>query len=91
MFEKIEIKADTVLEALPSKEETLKEPSRDKFNDEMRAFDKKVEELKTTVEDSKYKRRQVYEGGKVEGENVTYREVISERIEEVKKFRAEKK
>lgn len=33
----------------------------------------------------------MYEGGKVEGQNVTYREVIAERIEEVKKFRAEKK
>lgn len=57
----------------------------------MRDLDKKAEELKITVEDAKYKRRQVYEGGKVEGENVTYREVITERIEEVKKFRTDKK
>ena len=56
-FEKIEIKIDTKIEALPGKDETLKEPSRDKFNDEMRALDKKAEELKITVEDSKYKRR----------------------------------
>lgn len=57
VFDKIEIKVDTKIEALPSREETLKEPSRDNFNDEMRANDKKVEELKITVEDSKYKRR----------------------------------
>jgi hypothetical protein len=69
----------------------LKEPSRDKFNDEMKGLDKKAEELKITVEESKYKRRQVYEGGKVEGENITYREVITENIEEVKKFRGDKK
>ena len=69
----------------------LKEPSRDNFNNEMKALDKKAEELKITVEESKFKRRQVYEGGKVEGENVTYREVITENIEEVKKFRNEKK
>lgn len=35
----------------------LKEPSRDKFNDEMKSLDKKAEELKITVEEAKYKRR----------------------------------
>jgi hypothetical protein len=45
----------------------LKEPSRDGFNNEMKALDKQAEELKITVEESKFKRRQVYEGGKVEG------------------------
>jgi hypothetical protein len=52
---------------------------------------KRAEEFKITVEESKFKRRQVFEGGKLEGENITYREVITENIEEVKKFRNEKK
>ena len=51
------MKTDTVLESLPNKDDQLKEPSRDKFNDEMRALDKKAEELKIAVEESKYKRR----------------------------------
>jgi uncharacterized coiled-coil DUF342 family protein len=57
----------------------------------MKDLDAEAEQLKITVEENKFKRRQVYEGGKVEGENVTYREVITENIEGVKKFRLEKK
>jgi len=36
----MEVKIDTVLPELPKKEDMLKEPSRDKFNDEMKALDK---------------------------------------------------
>lgn len=80
---------DTKLPELPK--DILKEPSRDEFNKKMKELDAEAEQLKITVEENKFKRRQVYEGGKVEGENVTYREVITENIEEVKKFRASKK
>ena len=57
----------------------------------MKELDAEADQLKITVEENKFKRRQVYESGKVEGENVTYREVITENIEGVKKFRADKK
>jgi hypothetical protein len=43
------------------------------------------------LEENRYKKRQVFEGGKVDGENVTYREVITENIEEVKKFRGDRR
>lgn len=83
------VTVDTVLPELPK--DIIKEPSRDDFNKKMKDLDAEAEQLKITVEENKFKRRQVYEGGKVEGENVTYREVITENIEEVKKFRANKK
>lgn len=83
------VTVDTVLPELPK--DIMREPSRDDFNKKMKELDAEAEQLKITVEENKFKRRQVYEGGKVEGENVTYREVITENIEEVKKFRANKK
>ena len=83
------VTVDTVLPELPK--DILREPSRDDFNKKMKELDAEAEQLKITVEENKFKRRQVYEGGKVEGENVTYREVITENIEEVKKFRSNKK
>jgi hypothetical protein len=57
----------------------------------MKELDAEADQLKITVEENKFKRRQVYEGGKVEGENSTYREVITENIESVMKFRSDKK
>ena len=89
VLEKMTVTIETVLPALPK--DILKEPSRDEFNKKMKDLDAEAEQLKITVEENKFKRRQVYEGGKVEGENVTYREVITENIEEVKKYRANKK
>lgn len=53
----------------------------------MRELDRKAEEFKITIEENRYKKRQVYEGGKVEGSNVTYRDLITTNIDEVKKFR----
>lgn len=46
-----------------------------------------------SVEANRYKRRQVYEGGKVEGMSgdVTYRELIATNIEAVKKVRSERR
>jgi hypothetical protein len=89
VLEEIEVTLETKIPELPK--EILKEPSRDDFNKKMKDLDAEAEQLKITVEENKFKRRQVYEGGKVEGENVTYREVITGNIEEVKKFRADKK
>ena len=89
VLEQVTVTLETKIPELPK--EILKEPSRDAFNQKMKDLDAEAEQLKITVEENKFKRRQVYEGGKVEGENITYREVITENIEEVKKIRSEKK
>jgi hypothetical protein len=44
----------------------------------MRALDKVIEENKIIVEKNKLIKRGVYEGGKIEGSNVTYRDSIME-------------
>lgn len=70
--------ASTVIEELPSIADTLKKPSKDEFNKKMNALDKVIEEKKIIVERNKLIKRGVYEGGKIEGSNVTYRDSIIE-------------
>ena len=53
----------------------------------MNALDKIIEEKKLIVERNKLIKRGVYEGGKIEGSNVTYRDSIIEQGEEIKKIR----
>jgi hypothetical protein len=53
----------------------------------MRALDKTIEEKKITVEKNKQMKRGVFEGGKIDGSNVTYRDSIIEQGEEIKKIR----
>jgi hypothetical protein len=72
------VKADTVIEELPSIADTLRKPSKDEFDKKMRALDKVIEENKIIVEKNKLIKRGVYEGGKIEGSNVTYRDSIME-------------
>lgn len=57
----------------------------------MSELDGKAAQLKTVIDESFNKRKQVYEGGKVEGENITFRDIIGRNIDEVKKLRDEKK
>jgi len=53
----------------------------------MRALDKIIDEKKIIVEKNKLIKRGVFEGGKIEGSNVTYRDSIIEQGEEIKKIR----
>lgn len=57
----------------------------------MRALTKEAEDLRVIIEENRYKKRQVIEGGKVDGSNVTYYDLISENIDEVKKIRNNKR
>lgn len=54
----------------------------------MKDLDKKADELKVNVQAYRSQRNKVYEGGKVDGGDVTYRDLIMSNIEEVKKVRA---
>ena len=86
-YEKITVGADTKIEDLPSIEDTLRKPSKEEFDRKMRALDKTIEEKKIIVEKNKLMKRGVFEGGKIEGSNITYRDSILEQGAEIKKIR----
>ena len=55
----------------------------------MKDLDRKAEELKASVEENRFKRNRVYEGGKIDGGDVTFKDLIMSNIEEVKKVRSQ--
>lgn len=64
-FEKIDVSIDTVLPELPAAEDLIKMPNQDLFKKKMRDLDQAAENKKMTLEQSRYNKRQVFEGGKV--------------------------
>jgi len=57
----------------------------------MNDYDKEAEELKIEIEDNKYKKRNVREGRLVGDSGVTFRERIGDNLDEIKKFRDDKR
>ena len=57
----------------------------------MRDLDKQAQDLRGTIDESHQKRSQVYQNGKRDGEDVTFKDLITKNIDEVKKLRNEKK
>ena len=57
----------------------------------MKELDTQAVKWREQCEENRYKRQQVYDGGKVDGSNVTYREVLTKDIEEIKKIKNQRK
>lgn len=83
-YEKVDFTQDTVIPPMPSKEERLREPSKADFDKEMGAEDVKINERRGKQNDLRRKRREIIDGGKVSGSNMTYRESLSAKISELK-------
>ena len=83
-YEHVEFTKDTVIPDMPSKEERLKEPSKADFDKEMGAEDAKIQERRAKQNELRKKRREIIDGGKVTGSNMTYRESLSAKIGELK-------
>jgi len=65
----MKVDADTKIDPPPLKDEILKLPSRDKFREDMDKLDLKAEECKVKIDDGRAKRKQVFMGGKIGGQN----------------------
>ena len=57
----------------------------------MAKLDLKIKELRTTKDELHSKRREIIDGGKVQGSSMTYREVLSGKINELKTINAKKR
>ena len=82
---------DTEIPELPPAAKIVKKPVHEDFQKKMRQLDQRADELRAGVDVAREQRAQVYDGGKVEGGEVTYREVIMTNIEDVRKVRAQHK
>ena len=50
---------------MPGKDERLKEPSKNDFDKEMAAEDRKIQEKRDKLQDLRKKRRDIIDGGKM--------------------------
>jgi len=50
----------------------------------MAKLDQKIKQLRTQKEDLHQKRREIIDGGKMQGSSMTYREVLSSKINSLK-------
>jgi len=57
----------------------------------MRELDDRAAELRESVDANRRKRSRVYSDSKVDGADITYREVLTSNIEDVKKVRAQQR
>lgn len=74
---------------LPAAGKIVKKPVREEFQKKMRELDDRAAELRASVDANRRQRSRIYGEGKVEGGDITYKEVLSSNIEDVKKVRAQ--
>lgn len=90
-YDKIDVTATTELPQLPPKDQILKQPVKEVFEEEMARLDLKIKELRTTKDELHSKRREIIDGGKMQGSSMTYREHLSGKINELKEINIKKR
>lgn len=91
MLEKIEVTIDSELPALPTKDQMLKQPSKEAFDAKMAECDQKIQKLRNEQKGLHTKRREVIDGGKMSGSNQTYREALTGKINELRTVNKKKR
>ena len=76
---------------LPPMDEIKKRPSRDEFDRKMKEMTAQALKWKEQSDENRLKRQMIYDGGKVDGSNVTYRDLLSKDIEEIKKHKNQRR
>ena len=90
-YESVVVTLETEVPALPAKEDILKQPSKDVFDEQMAALDNQIKHLREQKEDLFNKKRETIEGGKMSGSNLTYREGLTAKINESKEINKKKR
>jgi hypothetical protein len=90
-YESIDVTLETEVPALPAKEDILKQPSKDVFDEQMAALDNQIKHLREQKEDLFNKKRETIEGGKIQGSNMTFKEGLTAKINESKEINKKKR
>ena len=83
-YEKVAFTKETEIEEAPPLKDRLREPSKAEFDKEMATEDVKINERRAKQNDLRKKRREIIDGGRVSGGDMTYREALSSKISELK-------
>jgi hypothetical protein len=80
-YDRVKVTLETEIPALPTKEEMLKNPVKEVFDAKMQKLDAQISEVRSAQKELHTKRREVIDGGKMSGGNVTYREELTKQID----------
>lgn len=86
-FEKIEVTAETEVPPIIPKESRKKNPDRSEYEKKLHEYDTKIEALRDKIRSTGAKKKDVLEGGKMSGSQLTFRQGLQQKIEEHKVLR----
>jgi hypothetical protein len=89
-YEFVQVTLETEIPALVPKDQRKKQPSREEFENKMRAFDANIEQVRGKILGLISKKREVLDGGKVQGQSVTYKDFFTTKITDLKALRDKK-
>jgi hypothetical protein len=69
----------------------LKEPVKEEYEKKMKDLDNKIQAIRDKINNLSNKKKETREGGKVQGSQLTFREVLNQKIEEIKGLRDQKR
>lgn len=69
----------------------MKEPVKEEYEKKMKDLDNKIQAIRDKINNLSNKKKETREGGKVQGSQLTFREVLNQKIEEIKGLRDQKR
>ncbi len=88
---RIELTAETEVPVVPAKEERLKPVDKPEFEKKMRSLDNQVDKLRDQIRKINMKKKDLHEGAKVSGSDMTYRDLLRKKIDEIKELKNNKR
>jgi len=90
-YERFEVTLETEVPAPIPKEQRKRQPDRTEFDNKMRGLDAQIETLKNKIQSIITKKKEVREGGKMKGSQVTFKDFLKGKSEELGILRDKKK
>ena len=86
-FENVEITLETEIPAILPKDLRKQNPDKALFDKSIQEIDQKIENGRNKIRSLGMKKKEVYDGGKMTGSQLTFKEFIKQKIEECKELR----
>ena len=91
MYERVKVTLDMEVAEMPTKEQLIKNPVKEAFDKKLADLDTKINHLRANQKNLHTKRKEVIDGGKVNGGNMTYRETLTTKINALREVNAKKR
>jgi len=90
-IERVTVTAETEIPEVKPKEERKKQPNKEDMVKKLDEIDKQAQHLNDKIRQISQQKKEIIEGGRAGDTNKTYRELLNEKIEEVKKLNKTKR